>query len=198
MTRYRKAGRMFLVGWRSVVSGFQRVEEKQRERKKKKGGKKFRTGRKAGERGQGREKWLGSFACAIYLSKFTTRNVTLEPRVILDYRYKGFFTFQATLDSTVHEVKSRNFCKGKHVVVGRFDFHLFKVFCKSHGIIDSSSERRWEWKFEKKHGIQWKLDRSIIIASGSRNFLPEHGQSVIGTTISNNILFPAFCPVTQR
>lgn len=141
MTRYRKAGRMFLVGWRSVVSGFQRVEEKQRE-KEKKGGKKFRTGRKAGERGQGREKWLGSFACAIYLSKFTTRNVTLEPRVILDYRYKGFFTFQATLDSTVHEVKSRNFCKGKHVVVGRLDFHLFKVFCKSHGIIDSSSERR--------------------------------------------------------
>lgn len=36
MTRYRKAGRMFLVGWRSVVSGFQRVEEKQREKEKKK------------------------------------------------------------------------------------------------------------------------------------------------------------------
>lgn len=41
MTRYRKAGRMFLVGWRSVVSGFQRVEEKQREKEKKKRRKKI-------------------------------------------------------------------------------------------------------------------------------------------------------------
>lgn len=95
MTRYREAARMFLVGWRSVGIWFltsRRKAEKERKRKK------FRTGRKAGERGQGREKWLSS--PILYLSKFTTRNVTLESRVILDYRYKGFFTFQATLDST--------------------------------------------------------------------------------------------------
>lgn len=126
------------VPWYLVFNEWKKSRER---KKKKKGGKKFRTGRKAGERGQGREKWLGSFACAIYLSKFTTRNVTLEPRVILDYRYKGFFTFQATLDSTVHEVKSRNFCKGKHVVVGRLDFHLFKVFCKSRGIVKRTKMR---------------------------------------------------------
>lgn len=60
MTRYLEAGRMFLVGWRSIWFLMSR-----RKAEEKKGGKNSGLAVRAGERGQGREKWLGSFACTI-------------------------------------------------------------------------------------------------------------------------------------